>query len=74
MQLVLSSAARAVTKTPKFHIQLILKSLHWLNINARIQYKVLSHTKHLAQIDLHYLHLSLLCTLRVQLALFLLSL
>ena len=31
LQLVLNSAARAVTKTPKFHhITPILKSLHWL--------------------------------------------
>ena len=40
-----SHIARAVTKTPKFHhITPILKSLHWLNINERIQYKVLSLT------------------------------
>ena len=45
LQLVLNSAARAVTKTPKFHhITPILKSLHWLKINERIQYKVLSLT------------------------------
>jgi len=37
LQLVLNSAARAVTKTPKFHhITPILKSLHWLKINERI--------------------------------------
>jgi hypothetical protein len=42
LQLVLNAAARAVTKTPKFHhISPILKSLHWLKINERIQYKVL---------------------------------
>jgi len=35
----------AVTKTPIFyHITPILKSLHWLKINERIEYKVLSHT------------------------------
>jgi hypothetical protein len=45
LQLVLNSAARAVTRTPKFHhITPILKSLHWLTINQRIQYKVLSLT------------------------------
>jgi len=34
---------RAVTKTPKFHhITSIRKSLHWLKINERIKYKVLS--------------------------------
>jgi HEPN domain-containing protein len=45
LQLVLNSAARAVTKTPKYHhITPILKSLHWLKIEQRIQYKVLSLT------------------------------
>ena len=45
LQLVLNSAARAVTRTPKFHhITPILKSLHWLTINQRIQYKILSLT------------------------------
>jgi len=45
LQLVLNSAARAVTKTPKFHyITHILKSLHWLKINERIKYKVRSLT------------------------------
>ena len=45
LQLVLNSAARAVTKTPKFHhITPILKSLHRLNINERIQFKGLSLT------------------------------
>ena len=43
--LVLNAAAHAVTKTTKFHhISPILKSLHWLKINERIQYKVLSLT------------------------------
>jgi len=45
LQLVLNAAARAVTKTPKLHhISPILKSLHWLKINQRIQYKVISLT------------------------------
>ena len=45
LQLVLDSATSAVTKTPKFHhITPILKSLHFLKINERIQYKVLSLT------------------------------
>ena len=58
LQLVLNSAARAVTKTPKFHhITPILKSLHWLNINQRIQYKVLSLTyKTLSSSRPAYLH------------------
>jgi len=44
-QLVLNSAARAVTKTTKFnHINPILKSLHWLKINERMKYKVISLT------------------------------
>jgi hypothetical protein len=35
----------AVTRAPKFHhITPILKSLHWLSINQRIQYKVLCLT------------------------------
>jgi exonuclease III len=45
LQLILNSAARAVSKTPRFsHISPILKSLHWLKIDQRIQYKVLSLT------------------------------
>lgn len=45
LQLVLNATARAVTKTPKFHhITPILKSLHWLKFNQRIQYKILSLT------------------------------
>jgi hypothetical protein len=45
LQLVLNAAARAVTKTPKFyHISPILKSLHWLKIKQRIQYKIISLT------------------------------
>jgi len=45
LQLILNSAARAVSKTPRYrHISPILKSLHWLKIDQRIQYKVLSLT------------------------------
>jgi len=45
LQLVLNSAARAVTKTPKFHhITPILKSLYCLKINERINYNVVSLT------------------------------
>ena len=45
LQLILNSAARAVTKTPKFHhITPHLKSLHWLKITQRIQYKIISLT------------------------------
>jgi len=66
-QLVLNSAAHAVTKTPKcHHITHILKFLQWLKINARIKYKVFS----LSHINLsnlltcapffHYLHIVVL--------------
>jgi len=45
LQLALNSAARAVTKTPKFHhITPFLKSLDWHKINGRIKCKVLSVT------------------------------
>jgi len=43
-QLFRNSSARVVTKTLKFHhITHIFKSLHWLKINERIKYKVLSY-------------------------------
>jgi len=36
---------RAVVKAPKSsHITPILRSLHWLNVNERIEYKLLSLT------------------------------
>ena len=45
MQLVQNSAARATTNCPKFHhITPVLKSLHWLKIQERINYKILSLT------------------------------
>ena len=45
LQLILNSTARAVSKTPKFsHITPVLKSLRWLKIEQRIQYKVISIT------------------------------
>src|SRR5664279_4905830 len=45
LQIVLHATARAVTKTSTFlHITPILKSLHWLKINQRIHYKILSLT------------------------------
>jgi len=44
LQLVLNSAARAVTKTLTFHhISPILRYVHWLKIHERIKYKVLYH-------------------------------
>ena len=42
---VQNSLARAVTRTPKScHITPVLRSLHWLRINERIKYKLLSVT------------------------------
>jgi len=41
LQLILNSTARAVSITPKCpHITPVLKSLHWLNIEQRIRYKI----------------------------------
>ena len=43
LQFIINSSARAVTRTPKFcHISPVSKSLHWLKINGRIHFKVLS--------------------------------
>ena len=45
LQLILNSSARAVCKSSKFsHITPLLKSLHWLKIRQRIEYKVLCIT------------------------------
>jgi len=45
LQLILNSTARAVSKSPRFtHISPVLKSLHWLKIDQRIHYKILSIT------------------------------
>jgi len=44
-QQIQNSLARAVVKAPKsLHITTILKSLHWLKVNERIEYKLLSLT------------------------------
>ena len=53
-----NSLARAVTRTPKSsHITHVLKSLHWLKINERIKYKLLSLTyKVLTTNQPQYLH------------------
>ena len=58
LQLILNTAARAITKTSKFHhITPILKSLHCLKINQRIHYKILSMTyKTLQSQQPSYLH------------------
>jgi hypothetical protein len=45
LQAIQNALARAVTQTPKhYHITPVLKSLHWLKIPERIEYKVLSLT------------------------------
>ena len=45
LQDIQNSLARDVLKAPKFcHVTPILKSLHWLKINERIKYKLLSLT------------------------------
>jgi hypothetical protein len=45
LQLILKSSARAVSESPKFcPINPLLKSPHWLNIQQRIDYKILSFT------------------------------
>jgi len=41
LQQIQNSLARAVVKAPKFsHITPILKSLHWLKVNERVEYKL----------------------------------
>ena len=45
LQQIQNSLARAVVNAPKFtHATPILKFLHWLKINERIEYKLLSLT------------------------------
>jgi len=45
MHVIQNSLARAVTKTPRFcHIRPVLQSLHWLKIEQRIVYKLISLT------------------------------
>ena len=58
MSAVQNSLARAVTRTPKScHITPVLRSLHWLRINERIKYKLLSVTyKVLTTNQPQYLH------------------
>jgi Reverse transcriptase (RNA-dependent DNA polymerase) len=58
LQLILNSSARAVSKTPKYcHISPVLKSLHWLKIEQRIEYKIISTTyKTLQSRKPSYLH------------------
>jgi len=45
LQQIQNSLARTVVKSPKFsHITPVIKSLHWLKIKERIEYKLLSLT------------------------------
>ena len=45
LQQIQNSLARAVVKAPKStYITPILKSLHWVKVNERIEYKLLSLT------------------------------
>ena len=45
LQLIQNSLARAIVKAPKScHITPVLRSLHWLKITERIEYKLLSLT------------------------------
>ena len=58
LQVIQNSLARAVVKAPKFcHVIPILKPLHWVKINERIEYKLLSFThKALTTAQPTYLH------------------
>ena len=58
LQHIQNSLARAVVKAPRStHITPILKSLHWLKVNERIEYKLLSLTyKVLTTAQPSYLH------------------
>ena len=58
LQVVQNSFALAVVKAPKFcQVTPIYKSLHWLKISERVEYKLLSLTyKALATVQLNYLH------------------
>ncbi|XP_028310114.1 uncharacterized protein LOC114467841 isoform X2 [Gouania willdenowi] len=47
LQFVLNSAARVLMRVRKHeHITPILRTLHWLPIQSRIEYKILLHTHH----------------------------
>ena len=53
LQQIQNSIARAVVMAPKSsHITPILKSLHWLKVNDRIEHKLLSLTKFLQLLNL----------------------
>ena len=58
LQHIQNRLPRAVTRTLKhFHIPLVLKSLHWLKIEQRIQYKIIAIIHNLLHItEPKYLH------------------
>ena len=58
LQHIQNGLARAVTRTPKHsHISPVLKSLHWLKVEQRILYKIISITHNLLHItEPMYLH------------------
>ena len=58
LKVIQNSLARAVVKAPKFcNVTPILKSLHWLKISERIEFKLLSLTyKALTTAQPSYLH------------------
>ena len=58
LQHIQNGLASAVTRTPKHsRISSVLKSLHWLKVEQRIQYKIISITHNLLHItETKYLH------------------
>jgi hypothetical protein len=58
LQLIQNALARAVSQTPLHtHITPVLHSLHWLKIEQRIQYKIISTTHNLLHLEQpSYLH------------------
>jgi len=57
LQQIQYSLSRAVLKAPKSsHINPAVKSLHWLKIKQRIDYKILSHTESSPPLNLQYLY------------------
>ena len=45
LQTVQNTAARIITRTSKYdHVTPVLRELHWLPIQCRIEYKILTHT------------------------------
>ena len=58
LQHIQNGLARAVTRIPKHsHISPVLKSLHWLKVEQRIQYKIISIAHNLLHIaEPKYLH------------------